>query len=157
LKTIKSWCNVLQTNREELKQDSVIDFIGQIVQNDTFAIIDIGGYFVPKVDKIQSAFKGQLLKVIEDTENGYQKYVRSLEQHNISVPVLSVARSSLKIEEDYLVGHEIVVKSEMFLADYGTTFLGKKYWLSDLEKLEQVSQKIGISEEPLYMWQINKR
>lgn len=146
LETIKPWCNIVQTNRKELKQDSVIDFISQIVQNDTFAIIDIGGYFATQIYKIQSIFKGQLLKVIEDTENGYQKYAKVFKRHSINTPVLSVARSPLKIEEDYLVGHEIVIKSEMFLADYGTTFLGKKILVIGFGKIG-----VSISEN------LNKR
>ncbi|MDK7093922.1 hypothetical protein QP371_07020, partial [Gardnerella swidsinskii] len=93
---------------------------------ETFSIIDIGGYFAPRLSEIQKNFKGQLFKIIEDTENGYQKYETQFHNNVITIPILSVARSSLKIEEDFLVGHEIVVKSEIFLADYGTTLLGKR-------------------------------
>lgn len=32
-----------------IKKDSVNNFISEIVQKDTFAIIDIGGYFAPKI------------------------------------------------------------------------------------------------------------
>lgn len=119
-------CTILKVSRSFLASEDVIDFLEEIVQKESFAIIDIGGYFAPRLLEIQKRFKSQLLKVIEDTENGQQKYEKILETKQVDVPVLSVARSSLKLEEDYLVGHEIVIKSEIFLANYGTTLLGKK-------------------------------
>lgn len=126
LKHLSKTCTILDVSRKELADVDTPNWIKKIVGKDTFAIIDIGGYFVPRLSDIQKQFKGQLVKIIEDTENGYQKYEDKLSNNSISVPILSVARSSLKIEEDFLVGHEIVVKSEIFLADYGTTLLGKK-------------------------------
>ncbi|MCT3308024.1 S-adenosyl-L-homocysteine hydrolase [Lactiplantibacillus pentosus] len=126
LKHLSKTCTILDVSRKELAGVDTPNLIKEIVGQDTFAIIDIGGYFVPRLSDIQKQFKGQLVKIIEDTENGYQKYEDKLSNNSISVPILSVARSSLKIEEDFLVGHEIVVKSEIFLADYGTTLLGKK-------------------------------
>lgn len=126
LKHLSKTCTILDVSRKELTGVDTPNLIKEIVGQDTFAIIDIGGYFVPRLSDIQKQFKGQLVKIIEDTENGYQKYEDKLSNNSISVPILSVARSSLKIEEDFLVGHEIVVKSEIFLADYGTTLLGKK-------------------------------
>lgn len=119
-------CKVVELSRETLKSTSIVNIISELVGNKSFGIIDIGGYFAPKLKEIQDTFKDQFVKVIEDTENGYQKYESEIENFSLKVPLLSVARSPLKLEEDYLVGHEIVIKSELFLADYGTTLLGKK-------------------------------
>lgn len=119
-------CTILKVPRSFLASKDVINFLEEIVQKDLFAIIDIGGYFAPRLLEIQDCFKLQLLKVIEDTENGHQKYEKILNTKQVDIPVLSVARSPLKLEEDYLIGHEIVIKSEIFLANYGTTLLGKK-------------------------------
>lgn len=126
LNELDETCTILKVSRNFLASKDVIDLLEEIVQKELFAIIDIGGYFAPRLLEIQDRFKTQLLKVIEDTENGQQKYEKILNIEQVNVPVLSVARSPLKLEEDYLVGHEIVIKSEIFLANYGTTLLGKK-------------------------------
>lgn len=126
LKYLSKKCTVLAASRRELKRPNAINILRKVVGQETFSIIDIGGYFAPRLSEIQKNFKGQLFKIIEDTENGYQKYETQFHNNVITIPILSVARSSLKIEEDFLVGHEIVVKSEIFLADYGTTLLGKR-------------------------------
>ena len=120
-------CTVLNVGRNDLQnKNKASDILKNIVHNDSFAIIDIGGYFAKNYKDIEHTFNKQLIKIIEDTENGYQKYEHVLfNSKNNNIPILSVARSPLKIEEDYLVGHEIVIKSELFLAGRGTTLLGK--------------------------------
>lgn len=74
-------------------------------------IIDIGGYFteVLKISQITlDQHKINLVGIVEDTENGHQKYEAVLEAKQNNIPVYSVARSELKKTEDYCVGKSIV-------------------------------------------------
>lgn len=72
-------------------------------------LVDIGGYFVELSQK-----KGMpVLGIIEDTENGLQKYLERERQSNY--PVLSVARSELKKNEDELVGESVVCATDSVL------------------------------------------
>lgn len=120
-------CTIVNLNRNDFShKDDVINFINKYIGNDTFSIIDIGGYFSKFIFDIKQTYPNQFDQVIEDTENGYQKYQHISENHYEKIKVSSVARSPLKTEEDFLVGHEIVEKSEIFLANFGTTLLGKK-------------------------------
>jgi adenosylhomocysteinase len=72
-------------------------------------LLDVGGYFAPALDHLHSNFSGRLLGVVEDTENGHQRY-QWLDM--LPVPVFSVARSPLKDPEDWLVGQSVVFSTE---------------------------------------------
>ncbi|MDE4099725.1 NAD(P)-dependent oxidoreductase [Phaeobacter gallaeciensis] len=77
-------------------------------------LIDIGGYFASSVDLIAKNFKGELLGVMEGTENGVMKY----EQHlGYRTPIITVARSPLKLPEDHLVASSVVFSIESVLRD----------------------------------------
>lgn len=73
-----------------------------------FVLLDIGGYFAPALPRITEVFGERLLCVVEDTENGHQRYERVLAEKELGAPVYSVARSPLKETEDYLVGQAVV-------------------------------------------------
>jgi len=85
-------------------------------------VIDIGGYFAPAVGHL--ADSASLAGVVEDTENGHQKYEREL-QVPFPCPVLSVARSPLKNAEDYLVGHSVVFSTEGLMRSRGDVLQGR--------------------------------
>ncbi|WP_164827817.1 NAD(P)-dependent oxidoreductase [Sinorhizobium meliloti] len=74
--------------------------------------VDIGGYFAPSINKIAELFDGTILGVMEGTENGVQKYEAHLP---ISAPVITVARSPLKLPEDHLVASSVVFSIEAVL------------------------------------------
>lgn len=74
-------------------------------------IVDIGGYFSQIINSLKNDYPDLLLGVVEDTENGIQKY----EKIKLNVPVLSVARSELKENEDFLVGHSIAFSVDKLL------------------------------------------
>jgi S-adenosylhomocysteine hydrolase len=64
-------------------------------------LMDIGGYFTRIAQK-----KGlPIIGIIEDTENGLQKYDNIKKE--VKYPVVSVARSELKNNEDKLVGEAV--------------------------------------------------
>jgi len=79
-------------------------------------LFDIGGYFAPIINQLTEKCPGKILGVIEDTENGYQKYEREKE---LKVPVISVARSPLKQNEDFLVGQSILYSTDAILREVG--------------------------------------
>lgn len=69
-----------------------------------------------------------MIGLVEDTENGHQKYEHFLAnqpQHVFPCAVVSVARSDLKKPEDYLVGQAIVFSAEAQLREQGTILTGK--------------------------------
>jgi adenosylhomocysteinase len=75
-------------------------------------LVDIGGYFATSIEKIADLFDGTILGVMEGTENGVQKYEANLP---IPVPIITVARSPLKLPEDHLVASSVVFSIEAIL------------------------------------------
>jgi adenosylhomocysteinase len=85
-------------------------------------LLDIGGYFAPSLAKVEPRYPGRILGVVEDTENGFQRYqTRGLPP----CPVFSVARSPLKEAEDYLVGQSVVFSIEALLRSRGDILQGR--------------------------------
>jgi adenosylhomocysteinase len=83
--------------------------------------IDIGGYFASAVEHL--AANAPLAGVVEDTENGHQRYERRLPTP-FPCPVFSVARSPLKNAEDYLIGHSVVFSTEGLMRSRGDVLQG---------------------------------
>lgn len=104
-----------ETTREQLLEDATVD---EFVQSTSGKVIlfDIGGYFAPIVNRLKEAHPQQLLGVVEDTENGHQKYEA---QGRLNLPVISVARSPLKDNEDFLVGQSVLFSADAVLRDVG--------------------------------------
>lgn len=131
-------------NPEEIKErirKSGVDIISRHMkgrtrtQNKKIIIIDIGGYFSDTLEKIvltdspeMEALRSNILGIVEDTENGHQKYANSIEklkkelgklsedkikpsQKKLLSSLYSVARCALKNTEDYNVGKSIVEAS----------------------------------------------
>lgn len=106
--------------RSEIMNSEIIDNI--IKESDKKIIIfDIGGYFSNYVNEKKEICKN-IKYIIEDTENGYQKY----EKINTDIKILSVARSVLKENEDYLVGESIVFSADALLREVGELMEYKK-------------------------------
>ncbi|MDR2338370.1 MAG: NUDIX domain-containing protein [Deltaproteobacteria bacterium] len=80
-------------------------------------LIDIGAYFYQCMDMLKDRLGDKLLGVIEDTENGHQKYEKHLSG---KYTVVSVARSPLKDFEDQLVGHSVAHATETILRQINT-------------------------------------
>lgn len=86
-----------------------------------FVLCDIGAYFAPTIEAIKVAFGDLFLGVLEGTENGAAAYEKHFRKRRIDppVPIVSVARSSLKLPEDFLVGAGIVFSAEAILRSHG--------------------------------------
>lgn len=115
---------ILSITRDELKSiDSIKCVLEKIPRENRLVLLDIGGYFSAIVNDLKSLLGERFLGAIEDTENGHQKY---LSQSNLLAPVISVARSPLKNNEDYLVGQAVVFSTDALLREQGVLINNKK-------------------------------
>ncbi len=86
-------------------------------------LFDVGGYFASVLGTLATEFSGRILGVVEDTENGHQRYA---ELDNLPCPVFSVARSPLKNPEDYLVGQSVVHSTETVIRGRNEILAGRE-------------------------------
>jgi adenosylhomocysteinase len=112
LKKLEREYDFLFVRRNHLKEKNFL--IDNINKKKKHILIDIGGYFAPIINELKNELGNNLLGVIEDTENGQQKYEKIKE---LNLPILSVARSPLKKMEDYLVGQSIFFSTESILRE----------------------------------------
>ncbi|MDX2544066.1 adenosylhomocysteinase [Streptomyces sp. WI04-05B] len=95
---------------------SALEYLEVTAPGRDVVLLDIGGYFAPSLGTLVEKFSGRVVGVVEDTENGHQRYA-SLGQ--LPCPVFSVARSPLKDCEDHLVGRSIVFSTESLVRTRG--------------------------------------
>ncbi|PID31890.1 hypothetical protein CR970_03370 [Candidatus Saccharibacteria bacterium] len=88
------------------------------------AILDIGGYFSAIINDIKDDFGEHFLGIVEDTENGLQKYESF--DGSIKCPIVQVARSPLKENEDYMVGHAVAFSIESILRNLSILINGRR-------------------------------
>lgn len=89
--------------------ESALAYVESRAAGRDLVLLDVGGYFAPTLEHLCAHFSGRLIGVVEDTENGHQRYA---DQGKLPCPVFSVARSPLKDPEDYLVGQSVVFSTE---------------------------------------------
>ena len=95
--------------------EAVVHTLLQVgLANKRVVIVDIGGYFAESIDDIVARFPGDICGVMEGTENGVQKYEAV---PGLTTPLMTVARSPLKLPEDYLVGSSVVFSVEAVLRE----------------------------------------
>jgi len=99
------------------------EFLDSCAPGRRLVLVDIGGYFASALAEAEKRFSGELIGVVEDTENGVQKYERIGE---LPCPVIQVARSPLKNSEDFLVGQSIVFSTEAILREQGDILQGRE-------------------------------
>ncbi len=115
LTEIEGRFTVLWSDRESLLSDNCIaNFLSS--SEGPVILFDIGGYFAPIIKALRNQFGEKIAGVIEDTENGHQKYYK---QQPLNLPVVSVARSPLKDNEDYLVGQSVLFSADSLLRERG--------------------------------------
>lgn len=130
LTSLKQRYPVVDVDRYHIKNrtSNFIDAVDGLTANERFAIVDMGGYFSRITIDLVVRFGGRFIGVVEDTENGHQKYDVAVQMHNkfeSIFPIISVARSSLKDPEDALVGQAIVFSAESVMRERGNILLGK--------------------------------
>lgn len=92
------------------------------LEREPIVAVDIGGYFAPGLHDLAAAVS--LSGIVEDTENGQQKYEEEM-RGKFPCPVFSAARSPLKNAEDYLVGHSVVFSTEALMRSRGDVLQGR--------------------------------
>jgi adenosylhomocysteinase len=102
--------------------DTAITYLETRTAGEPVILLDVGGYFAPSLPELCARFSGRLLGVVEDTENGHQRYAGL---GKLPCPVLSVARSPLKDPEDFLVGQSVVFSTEALLRGRGDILHGR--------------------------------
>jgi adenosylhomocysteinase len=102
----------VSATRDDLaRYDNVKDLV-EHTRNDRFLFLDIGGYFARTGARVKKHYGSRFLGIVEDTENGLQKYLAVAAPR---YPILQVARSPLKDNEDYMVGRAIAFSAESLL------------------------------------------
>jgi adenosylhomocysteinase len=94
-------------------------------QSERVVILDIGGYFAPSIGDEASLARAKdtlaargydLVGIVEDTENGHQRYQNAMASlRELNLKVYSVARSPLKKPENHLVGVAVTFSIEAIL------------------------------------------
>lgn len=132
LANIGSAIPILHYTRDQIKArpSAFLHAIGEKVGSMPFAIIDTGGYFSHVLFKMVSTPNFNIVGIVEDTENGHQKYeALLLKEDGYSVypcPIMSVARSPLKDPEDFLVGQAVVFSADALLRERAQILTGKR-------------------------------
>lgn len=145
---------VLNVRREKTEKYSLIkDHLSELIPDGRFIIVDIGGYFAWSHDDIDKNCDGRLIGVVEDTENGHQKYMHAAEHLDIRdcKPVFSVARSPLKDPEDHLVGESIVYAVERILRDNNSLPTNKRCLVLGYGKIGK-SVARSLSSKNVTVW-----
>jgi adenosylhomocysteinase len=115
---VRRSCNVCPFSREQIVSGLLVSDVLSKIAN-RFVLIDIGGYFAPVAHSIAERFGSQFVGIVEDTENGHAKYEKISEENPLPIPVISVARSPLKDNEDFLVGQSILFSADFVLRQVG--------------------------------------
>ncbi|MEV2275052.1 NAD(P)-binding domain-containing protein [Nocardiopsis sp. NPDC049922] len=102
--------------------DKALAYLESIAPGQRLVLLDIGGYFAPALPHLCDHYSGNILGVVEDTENGHRRYLAHAKPH---CPISSVARSPLKIPEDFLVGQSIVFSTEALVRTRGDILYGR--------------------------------
>ncbi|MGY5133405.1 adenosylhomocysteinase [Streptomyces nigrescens] len=102
--------------------ETALDYFEARAAGEPVILLDVGGYFAPTLAEVHSRFSGQLLGVVEDTENGHRRYA---DLDKLPCPVVSVARSPLKDPEDFLVGQSVVFSTEAVMRGRGDILHGR--------------------------------
>jgi len=118
---------LLDINRSELEtEEGVRRHLAPLQRDKPLCLLDIGGYFAPIVAMDTIAMGLRIAGVVEDTENGHVKYGKSVESGTCRIPVYSVARSSLKRPENFLVGQSLVYSVEAILRQWDELLHGRR-------------------------------
>lgn len=112
--------------------DLALNYLEDRAAGERLVLADVGGYFAPALAEICDRFSGEIVGVVEDTENGHQRYA---ELEKLPCPVVSVARSPLKDPEDFLVGQSVVFSAEALMRQRGDILHGRNALVIGFGKL----------------------
>jgi len=123
---------ILNLTRDGINNtDDFLSKLNKIPKNNKIILLDIGGYFSQIGNRIKKRFGNKFIGIIEDTENGHKRYLNQ----KLEYPVISVARSLLKKNEDYLVGQAVVFSAEALLREQGILINSKEVGIIGIGKI----------------------
>jgi adenosylhomocysteinase len=120
---VKRGLTVIREEYAALEEGRLLDdLIGEAVRqakarDRQLTIIDVGGYMRTALSRLTDIDRTVINGVVEVTTFGHHNYARSLP--NVMVPVVSLARSPLKMAEAILVGDSAVVATDLILRKAG--------------------------------------
>lgn len=103
--------------------DGLVSYLEDRAAGEQLVLLDVGGYFASALADVCVRFSGEILGVVEDTENGHRRYLDYSDKP--PCPIYSVARSPLKDPEDYLVGQSVVFSTEALIRARGDILYGR--------------------------------
>ena len=121
---------VLEKPYEDLEDTDILDSLivsaAQLSKEDgkNLVLIDVGGYFAKPLTRLSKSEYEPLAGVIEDTTYGHNRYLSTAK--NISVPIISVARSNLKEIEAHFVGKDAVQALDFLMRSVGDSIAGRR-------------------------------
>jgi adenosylhomocysteinase len=134
----------VNATREDLRRYDTVQELLEHNRNDDFVFLDIGGYFARTAGRVRKSFGARFRGVVEDTENGLQKYLGA---RDLQYPVLQVARSPLKDNEDYMVGRAIAFSAESLLRNLSILVNGKRVGVIGYGKVgRSVAEAIRLNQ-----------
>ena len=113
----------VHATREDLRRYATVQELLAHNRHDDFVLLDIGGYFARTARRVRERFGARFRGIVEDTENGLQKYLAA---RDLRYPVIQVARSPLKDNEDYMVGRAIAFSAESLLRNLSILVNGRR-------------------------------
>lgn len=123
-KAIEKEYSVVAPSMEQLTDPAqLVELIRPSINRFSTYILEIGGYFASALQLLHDEFGESIVGLVEDTENGHQRYEAILPA---PYPVVSVARSTLKRAEDALVGPSCVFSIERIFRERGTLLQGRR-------------------------------
>ena len=142
----------LQLNKKEVKDiGKIISTFKEHIDADKKVIIfDHGGYFAKHIPEVQEALNGRVIGIIENTQNGHDKYTRE-KPERITVPIVSIADCKLKNHVEQSIGASIVVATESVLRDHGVALHDKKSLVLGYGKVgEAVTYNLAAGTTQVY-------
>jgi len=119
---------IADVRRRDLHGRNGVRFARAAEKSGKTVIFDMGGYFSDVLPHSDFNELPNLLGIIEDTQNGHQRYVKQIArlEKRLHFPIYSVADSPLKDAEDFLVGASIVEACERGLSEIGSSLLNRR-------------------------------
>ncbi|MEV6036058.1 adenosylhomocysteinase [Nonomuraea sp. NPDC052116] len=135
LRHVRAGMQVDDLNRSRFADpEQALAYVESRAAGRNLVLLDVGGYWAPALEHLHTHFSGRIVGVVEDTENGHQRY---LELGKLPCPVFSVARSPLKEPEDYLVGQSVVFSTEALVRSRDDILNGRPACVIGYGKLGQ--------------------
>ncbi|MDR1693943.1 MAG: hypothetical protein LBR70_01955 [Lactobacillaceae bacterium] len=128
--------NLLDIKKQDIKDNDFIkNKLSPVLKDKKAIIIDMGGYFAPILRGLNNS-ELNIIGIVEDTENGLQKYEKAVEEFpENTIPLTSIARSKIKDFEDYLIGRSIAESTLKYLKNEGKDYKGMTFGVLGLGKV----------------------